>query len=153
MSKRDNYLSWEKYFIGIAQLTAKRSKDPSTQVGCCIVDSDNRILSLGYNGFPRGCSDDEFPWDKNNEKSEDNKYSYVVHSELNAILNYKGESLKDSTLYVTLFPCSECSKAIIQSGIKKIVYIDEYKNDIASRRMFKAAGVELIKIDKLDIVL
>ena len=144
--KREEYISWDEYFIGIAQLSALRSKDPATQVGCCIVDKNNKILSLGYNGFPVGCSDDEFPWCKNKEQPIDNKYFYVVHSELNAILNYKGGSLEGATIYVTLFPCNECAKAIIQSGIKRVVYIEDSNSPmmIASKRMFTAAGVEFI---------
>ena len=118
-SKRTDYISWDEYFMGVAKLSAKRSKDPNTQVGACIVSDDNKILSMGYNGFPRGCSDDEFPW---NREGEDNKYFYTAHSELNAILNYRGGSLEGAKMYVTLFPCNECAKAIIQTGIKTIVY-------------------------------
>lgn len=140
--KRKDYLTWDEYFMSIATLGAMRSKDPSTQVGSCIV-RDNKILSIGYNGFPRGCSDDEFPWGKHNDSDYCNKYPYVVHSELNAILNYKG-NLEGSTLYVTLFPCNECAKAIIQSGIKTVIY-KEYKECPESDytvRMFEAAGIE-----------
>lgn len=144
--KREVYLSWDEYFVGIAILSSKRSKDPSTQVGCCIVSQDNKILSMGYNGFPRGCSDDVFPWGKNSDKYEESKYAYVAHSELNAILNNPGCSLIGSKLYVTLFPCNECAKAIIQSGIKEIVYVsDKYEHmstTIASKRMLDAAGVK-----------
>lgn len=145
--KREDYITWDEYFMGVALLSAKRSKDPSTQVGACIVSEDNKILSMGYNGFPMGCSDDEFPWDREHE-SEDpyhTKYFYSTHSELNAILNYRGGSLEGSKLYVTLFPCNECAKAIIQSGIKTIVYgSDKYKDTPevnASKRMLNAAGV------------
>ena len=141
-TKRQDYISWDEYFMGIAMLSAMRSKDPNTQVGACIVSSEHKILSMGYNGFPTGCSDDEFPWVR---EGEDNKYFYTTHSELNAILNYRGGSLEGSKLYVTLFPCNECAKAIIQAGIQTIVYeSDKYANDAstrASKRMLNAAGV------------
>lgn len=147
--KRQKYISWDQYFMGVAKLAALRSKDPSTQVGCCIVSNDKKVLSQGYNGFPKGCSDDEFPWEKGNDDPYDNKYYYVVHAELNAILNAK-TNLDGSTLYVTLFPCQECTKAIIQSGIKKVIYARIKESDIGSPehrtslRMFEAAGVELV---------
>ena len=143
--KRAEYLSWDEYFMGIALLSAMRSKDPSTQVGACIVNSDNRILSVGYNGMPRCCSDDEFPWDKN-EDALNSKYLYVCHAELNAILNCAVGSVRDCIVYTTLFPCNECAKAIIQSGIKEVVYMsDKYANTdsvLASKRMFETAGVK-----------
>jgi dCMP deaminase len=146
--KRKDYISWDEYFMGVAELSAMRSKDPHTQVGCCIVSPDHKILSMGYNGFPRGCSDDDFPWKREGPPLE-NKYFYTTHSELNAILNYRGGSLEGSSLYVTLFPCNECAKAIIQAGIKEIVYdSDKYENEpstIASKKMLKAAGVEIRK--------
>lgn len=143
--KRTDYITWDEYFMGVAKLSGMRSKDPSTQVGACIVSQDNKILSMGYNGFPIGCSDDEFPWDKKGEE-EDTKYPYVTHSELNAILNYRGGSLAGAKLYVSLFPCNECAKAIIQSGIKEVIY-DCNKYDGSSRvqasmMMFDAAGVK-----------
>jgi dCMP deaminase len=142
--KRQGYISWDEYFMGVAMLAGMRSKDPNSQVGACIVSEDNKILSMGYNGFPKGCSDDEFPWSREGE-ALDTKYVYVVHSELNAILNYRGGSLEGAKLYVSLFPCNECAKAIIQAGIKTIVYDnDKYHNTpatIASRRMLDAAGV------------
>ena len=145
--KRKDYISWDEYFMGVAILASMRSKDPNTQVGACIVSQDNKILSIGYNGFPIGCSDDEFPWSREAE-GLDSKYLYTTHSELNAILNYRGGSLEGATIYVTLFPCNECAKAIIQSGIKKLVYAsDKYAmsiNVLASKRMLKTAGVELI---------
>ncbi len=145
--KREDYLGWDEYFMGIAKLAAMRSKDPVTQVGACIVSRDNKILSLGYNGFPWGCSDEEFPWGKEGGLLE-SKYAYVTHSELNAILNYRGGSLEGSILYVSLFPCQECAKAIIQAGIRRIVYeSDKYdgtEGNTASKRMLNAAGVELI---------
>ena len=143
-NKRKDYISWDEYFMGVARLAGMRSKDPNTQVGACIVSEDNKILSMGYNGMPRGCSDDSFPWEKEGEL-EDTKYAYVVHSELNAILNYRGGSLDGAKLYVSLFPCNECAKAIIQAGIRTIIYDeDKYHNQpstIASRRMLNAAGV------------
>ncbi|WP_343246465.1 dCMP deaminase family protein [Diplocloster hominis] len=142
--KREDYISWDEYFMGVAILSGMRSKDPSTQVGACIVSQDNKILSMGYNGFPIGCSDDDFPWTREGEPL-DNKYFYTTHSELNAILNYRGGSLEGAKLYVSLFPCNECAKAIIQSGIKTIVYdCDKYADTpsvLASRRMLDAAGV------------
>lgn len=149
--KRDDYITWDEYFMGIAALSAMRSKDPHTQVGACIVSPDNKILSMGYNGFPIGCSDDEFPWQREGEDL-DTKYLYVTHSELNAILNYRGGSLEGATLYVTLFPCNECTKAIIQSGIKNIVYCsDKYAgvpSNVASKRMLKSAGISYRAYEK-----
>ena len=145
-SKRKDYISWDEYFIGVAILSGMRSKDPNSQVGCCIVSQDNKILSMGYNGFPMGCSDDEFPWDREGENPLDTKYIYVAHSELNAILNYRGGSLEGARLYVSLFPCNECAKAIIQAGIKSIVYDSDKYADTpatkASKRMMEAAGVK-----------
>ena len=149
--KRQDYISWDEYFMGVAQLSAMRSKDPNTQVGACIVSQDNKILSMGYNGFPIGCSDDEYPWKREGEELE-RKYVYTVHSELNAILNYRGGSLEGSKLYVTLFPCNECAKAIIQAGSRELIYDDNKYADtvsvIASRRMLESAGVVLKKYKK-----
>ena len=148
--KRKDYISWDEYFMGVALLSGMRSKDPNTQVGACIVSPEHKILSMGYNGLPIGCSDDEFPWCRDGDPLE-NKYFYTAHSELNAILNYRGGSLDGATIYVTLFPCNECAKAIIQSGIRKIVYeCDKYANEDnvkASKRMLQAAGVELVQLD------
>lgn len=145
--KRSGYITWDEYFMGVAKLSAMRSKDPNTQVGACIVSQDNKILSMGYNGFPRGCSDDEFPWNRDGDDPYCNKYFYSTHSELNAILNYRGGSLEGAKLYVTLFPCNECAKAIIQSGIKEIVYdcnkYDGTPSVRASVRMLNAAGVKI----------
>ena len=145
--KRTDYISWDEYFLGIAMLAARRSKDPSTQVGACIVSEDNIIISTGYNGMPKGCSDDEFPWDR---EGEETKYPYVVHAELNAILNANGRDLRGSRIYVALFPCNECAKAIIQSGVKEVVYLsDKYKDSlsfIASKRMLAAAGVKFTQL-------
>ena len=147
--KREDYINWNEYFMGVAILASKRSKDPNTQVGACIVDENNIILSTGYNGFPYGCSDDEFPWDRS---GEDTKYKYVVHAELNAILNARGKNLNNARIYVDLFPCNECAKAIIQSGIKTVIYDDDkYANtpgNICSRKMFDAAGVEYRKYQR-----
>ena len=144
--KRQDYLSWDEYFMGIALLSSMRSKDPGTQVGACIVNSEKRILSMGYNGMPRCCSDDEYPWDKVGEPLE-TKYLYVCHAELNAILNCDSGSVKGCTVYTTLFPCNECAKAIIQSGIAEVVYMSDKYSDsdsvLASKRMFATAGVKL----------
>ena len=149
--KRKDYITWDEYFMGVAYLASFRSKDPNSQVGACIVDNNNKILSMGYNGFPRGCSDDEFPWAREGD-ALDTKYLYVTHSELNAILNYRGGSLEGAKLYVSLFPCNECAKAIIQSGIKTIVYdSDKYADTdsvIASKRMLDAAGVRYYRYNR-----
>lgn len=154
MSKRKGYLKWDEYFMGLAMLASMRSKDPNTQVGCCIIDSDKRILSLGYNGFPIGCSDDIFPWEREGKRSYDMKYNYVVHAELNAILSYKGNSLKGAKVYVNQFPCNECAKAIIQAGIKQIVFYDDKYKDTdsvkSSKRMFDVAGVKYKKFKPLN---
>ncbi len=151
--KRQDYISWDEYFMGVAILSGLRSKDPHTQVGACIVSEDNKILSMGYNGLPRGCSDDEFPWAKEGDPLN-NKYFYTTHSELNAILNYRGGSLEGAKIYVSLFPCNECAKAIIQAGIKTIVYdSDKYADTpsvIASKRMLRAAGVKYEKYKRTD---
>ena len=149
--KRKDYLEWDEYFMAIAKLSAMRSKDPSTQVGACIVSNDNRILSIGYNGAPNGFSDEKFPWGRDG-KNLDTKYSYVCHAELNAILNYRGskKDLEDARIYVDLFPCNECAKIIIQSGIKEVIYLsDKYansENNIASRKLFDECGVQYNKI-------
>ena len=152
MTKRLNYLTWDEYFIAIAKLTAMRSKDPSTQVGACIVSEDNRILSVGYNGAPNGFDDDNFPWDRQGENLE-TKYPYVCHAEMNDVLNYRGtrKDFENARIYVDLFPCNECAKIIIQSGIKKVIYLsNKYKdseNNIASRRLFDSCGVEYHQLD------
>lgn len=149
--KREDYINWDEYFMGVAHLSGMRSKDPNTQVGACIVSRKNKILSMGYNGFPSGCSDEEFPWAREGEELE-TKYPFVTHSELNAILNYRGGSLEGTKLYVSLFPCNECAKAIIQAGIKTVVYdSDKYAgtpSNVASKKMFDAAGVEYIKYNR-----
>lgn len=147
--KRTDYLSWDEYFMGVAMLSGMRSKDPGTQVGCCIVSQDNKILSMGYNGFPIGCSDDDFPWTRDGEDPLETKYVYSTHSELNAILNYNGpgQALVGARMYVTLFPCNECAKAIIQCGIRELIYdCDKYADTpsvIGSKRMMRAAGVKI----------
>lgn len=147
MPKREDYISWDEYFMGISLLSSMRSKDPSTQVGACIVSDDNKIISVGYNGFPRGCSDDEYPWERSADNANDTKYPFVCHAELNAILNAGGQSLVGARIFVALFPCNECAKAIIQSGIKEVVYIsDKYADTdstIASKKMLGSAGVKL----------
>ena len=149
--QRKDYLSWEEYFMGIAKLSAMRSKDPNTQVGACIVSDDNRILSIGYNGSPNGFHDDVFPWDREGEPLN-TKYLYVCHAEMNAILNYRGsrKDLEGAKVYVDLFPCNECAKLIIQSGIKEVIYLsDKYKDTdgvIASKRLFDTCGVKYKQI-------
>jgi len=146
--KRKDYITWDEYFMGVAILASKRSKDPNTQVGACIVSQDQIILSTGYNGFPSGCSDDEFPWGRDGNET---KYPYVVHAELNAILNSNGKSLNGASIYVALFPCNECAKAIIQSGIKEVIYLsDKYAETDAtkaSKRMLNAAGIKLRRLE------
>ena len=142
-------LNWDEYFMSLAHLSAGRRKDPSTQVGAVIVDSNNRVVGLGYNGFPRGCDDNKFPWEREGEYL-DTKYAYVVHAELNAILN-ANKLIENCRLYVSLFPCNECSKAIIQSGIKEIIYESDKYKDLdqfkASKKMLEAAGVKLRQLD------
>ena len=149
--KRTDYITWDEYFMGVAKLSAMRSKDPNTQVGACIVSEDNKILSMGYNGFPKGCSDDVFPWAREADEPIDVKYLYSTHSELNAILNYRGGSLEGAKIYVSLFPCNECAKAIIQCGIKTVIYEeDKYEETtavMASKRMLRAAGVSFYKYE------
>jgi len=152
-NKRKDYISWDEYFMAIAKLSAKRSKDPNTQVGACIVSSDNRILSIGYNGAPNGYNDDNFPWDREGNPL-DTKYLYVVHAERNAILNYRGsrKDLEDAKIYVDLFPCNECAKEIIQAGIKEVIYLsDKYKDTdgtIASKRLLDNCNVKYRMLDK-----
>jgi len=147
-------INWDQYFMGVAKLSAYRSKDPNTQVGACIVTADNKIVGVGYNGLPWGCDDRSFPWEKREGELYDTKYAYVVHAELNAILN-STQNLKGCRIYVSLFPCHECVKAIIQSGISQIIYEDDkYNNspsDLAAKRMLNAAGVEYKKIPYFDL--
>lgn len=149
--KRQEYLTWDEYFMGVALLSAQRSKDSSTQVGACIVNSENRIISQGYNGMPNGCDDDEMPWGRDGNPLS-TKYPFVCHAELNAILNNLNVNLRGATIYVTLFPCNECAKVIIQSGIKKIVYLDDKYADsesvMASKKMLAMAGIEFVRYEK-----
>jgi len=158
MPKRENHITWDEYFMGIALLSAQRSKDPNTQVGACIVNAQNRIMSIGYNGLPAGCSDDEFPWESTGEESG-TKYPYVCHAELNAILNSGGRNLGGCKIYVALFPCNECAKAIIQCGIKEVLYLsDKYAGSPyfeAGKRMFRAAGVKFtqLKLERENITI
>ncbi len=163
--KRKDYISWDEYFMGVALLAAQRSKDPNTQVGACIVSGDessygkNVIISTGYNGFPLGCSDDVFPWEREGGEPNSTKYPFVVHAELNAILNAHGKSLIGTKIYVALFPCNECAKAIIQSGIREVIYLSDKYSDTdstkASKRMLESAGVRLTRFlpDKDSITL
>lgn len=153
IEKRKDYISWDEYFMAIALLSEKRSKDPKTQVGACIVGKDNRILSVGYNGLPMGMSDNNISWDREGDFKE-TKYPYVCHAELNAILNYRGskKDFEGAKLYVSLFPCNECAKAIIQSGIKEVIYLkDKYaETDVVkvSKRMLEETGVKYTKFNK-----
>lgn len=154
--KRKNVPSKANVYMAMAKLISKRSKDPNTQVGAIIVSKDDRILSVGYNGFPNGCSDDEFPWARSAKHEYDTKYPYVVHAELNAILNFRGDNkaFEGSTLYVTLFPCHECAKAIIQSGITRLVYLDNKYQDTEdfkeSLRMLKASSIMIDPYTNLE---
>ena len=155
--QRKDYLSWDEFFMGVAKLAARRSKDPNTQVGACIVSKNNRILSVGYNGTPNGYDDHYFPWDREGDALE-TKYLYVVHAERNAILNYRGSNkdLEGAKIYVDLFPCNECAKIIIQSGIKEVIYAKAYDYDHhsdemeASIRMFKVCGVKIRFLDSSE---
>ena len=143
-TKRSDYLSWDEYFMGVALLSAQRSKDPNTQVGACIVNPKNKIVGVGYNGFPTGCPDDQYPWDREGEFLQ-TKYPYICHAELNAVINKISADLYGCRLYVALFPCNECAKVIIQSGITEVVYLSDKYGDTdpvrASKRMFASAGV------------
>ena len=149
MAKRTDYISWDEYFMGVALLSAKRSKDPGTQVGACIVNPKNKIVGAGYNGLPAGCDDNEFPWDKTGDFLQ-TKYPYVCHAELNAILNNIGMDLHGCRIYTALFPCNECAKAIIQAGITEVIYLsDKYEGQdifVASRTMFEKAAVQCRKV-------
>lgn len=153
--KRNNYIDWDHYFMGVALLSAMRSKDPNTQVGACIVNEKKRIVGIGYNGLPYGCEDDEFPWE-NDKPFLDSKYPYVVHAEPNAILN-SSCPLDNCTIYVTLFPCHECVKLIIQSGIKEIVYLsDKYngtESSLAARKMLNAAKIKCRQMDAFEVII
>jgi len=145
---RTDHLTWDEFFISLAFLSAMRSKDPSTQVGACIVDDDHRVVSLGYNGFPLGCGDDKLPWARTSDNGElFTKYPYVVHAEANAIMNKNSASTKNCRMYVALFPCNECAKLIIQARIKEVIYVSDKYHDknpfIASRKMLDMAGVSI----------
>jgi dCMP deaminase len=150
MSKRTDYITWDEYFMGVALLSGKRSKDPGTQVGACIVNNQNKIVGAGYNGLPAGCNDEDFPWEKQGEFLN-TKYPYVCHAELNAILNNIGMDLSGCRIYTALFPCNECSKAIIQSGIKEVIYLSDKYNgtdiSLASKRMLDTAGISCRKVE------
>ena len=150
MGKRTDYITWDEYFMGVALLSGRRSKDPSTQVGACIVSKQNKIVGAGYNGLPAGCNDEEFPWEKTGDFLQ-TKYPYVCHAELNAILNNIGMDLSGCRIYTALFPCNECSKAIIQSGIKEVIYLsdkyDQTEVSIASKRLLSTAGVIFRKVE------
>jgi len=151
--QKKEYLTWDEYFMAVAKLSSLRSKDPNTQVGACIVGDDNRILSIGYNGTPNGFSDDMFPWGREGNPLE-TKYMYVCHAEMNAIINYRGtrKELENAKVYVDLFPCNECAKIIIQSGIKEVVYLSDKYNgtegNIASKKMFDICGVKYRQIEE-----
>jgi len=149
LKKRDDYISWDEYFMGVALLSARRSKDPNTQVGACIVNEKNKIVGAGYNGLPMGCDDNEFPWEKQGDFLQ-TKYPYICHAELNAILNNIGMDLHGCKIYTALFPCNECAKAIIQSGIAEVIYLsDKYAGTDtakASRLMLDKAGVTCRKV-------
>jgi dCMP deaminase len=148
LKKREDYISWDEYFMGVALLSAHRSKDPNTQVGACIVNDKNKIVGAGYNGLPMGCDDDEFPWEKEGDFLQ-TKYPYICHAELNAILNNIGMDMRGCKMYTALFPCNECAKAIIQSGITEIIYLsDKYAGTDtakASRLMLQKAGINCRK--------
>ncbi len=150
--KRTDYISWDEYFMGVALLSAQRSKDNSSQVGACIVSQENKILSMGYNGMPRGCFDDEMPWEREASSDLQTKYPYVCHAELNAILNNPSGPLQGARLYTTLFPCNECAKAMIQSGISKVIYYENKYDDTfavkASKRMFDMVGITYVEYKK-----
>ncbi|XP_062838788.1 deoxycytidylate deaminase isoform X4 [Anolis carolinensis] len=143
--KRDDYLEWPEYFMAVAFLSAQRSKDPHSQVGACIVNSENKIVGIGYNGMPNGCSDDSLPWTRTAESKLDTKYPYVCHAELNAIMNKNSADVKGCSMYVALFPCNECAKLIIQAGIKEVIFMSDKYHDTpemtASRRLFDLAGI------------
>lgn len=152
-NKRKDVLSWDESFMLHAIVASGRSKDPNSQVGACIVDKNNRILSLGYNGSPNEWDDNNFPWDRDNEDAKTNKYPYVIHAEMNALLNYKGSNkdLEGATLYVTLFPCHECAKFLAQAGIKKIIYLSNKYKDTDDNKMSRIClnycGIEYKQID------
>ncbi|KAM8968460.1 deoxycytidylate deaminase isoform 1-T1 [Sarcophilus harrisii] len=147
--KRDDYLEWPEYFMAVAFLSAQRSKDPNSQVGACIINAENKIVGIGYNGMPNGCSDDLLPWRRTADSKLDTKYPYVCHAELNAIMNKNSADVKGCTMYVALFPCNECAKLIIQAGIKEVIYMSDKYHDsdetTAARLMFDLAGIKFRK--------
>lgn len=149
--KRADVISWDEFFMRVAVAASMRSKDPNTQVGACIASSDHRILSVGYNGTPVGLDDDEFPWGASNDPLHD-KHSYVIHAEANAILNYRGNlrDMADATAYVTLFPCQECAKTLVQAGIGEIVYLDDKyagtEGNLIARAVLDRCGVSYRQI-------
>ncbi|ELK08817.1 Deoxycytidylate deaminase [Pteropus alecto] len=147
--KREDYLEWPEYFMAVAFLSAQRSKDPNSQVGACIVNAENKIVGIGYNGMPNGCSDDHLPWRRTAERKLDTKYPYVCHAELNAIMNKNSTDVKGCTIYVALFPCNECAKLIIQAGIKEVIFMSDKYHDseeaTAARLMFNMARVDFRK--------
>lgn len=149
IKKRNDYIEWDEYFMAIALLSAQRSKDPHTQVGACIKNVDNKVVAAGYNGLPIGCSDDTYPWTKNTENPLDNKHMYMCHAELNAILSKNSADVKNCTMYVTLFPCNECTKVIIQSQIREIIYLSDKHSHkpatIASKKMLDTVGISYTK--------
>lgn len=151
--KRTDYISWDEYFMGVAMFSAMRSKDSNTQVGACIVSDENKIISVGYNGMPIGCDDDDMPWERDGD-ALNTKYPFVCHAELNAILNRQAVTTQNARIYVTLFPCNECAKAIIQSGIKEVIYADNKYPDSdavrASVSMFEKSGVKCRQYKKTD---
>lgn len=152
IKKREDYISWDEYFMGVALLSARRSKDPNTQVGACIVSAHNKIVGAGYNGLPMGCDDDEFPWAKKGDFLN-TKYPYICHAELNAILNNIGMDLRGCKIYTALFPCNECTKAIIQSGIREVIYLSDKYEDTdpakASKRMLDRSGISYRKVQTI----
>lgn len=158
VGKREDYISWDEYFMGVALISGMRSKDPNTQVGACIVDSDNKIVGIGYNGLPKGCCDDEFPWGNQGEYLE-TKYPYNCHAEFNAILNSIGKDLRGCRIYTALFPCNECAKAIIQTGIIEVIYLSDKHSETdivkASKRMLEKSGVatKQFKTDKQSVTI
>ena len=155
-TKRLDYIKWDEYFMGVALLSAKRSKDPSTQVGACIASMDNKVVTMGYNGMPIGINDEDLPWKRQGVDDLDNKYLYVCHAEFNAILNSYAP-VKGCKIYVTLFPCNECAKALIQAGIKEVIYLEEkYPDSIqdrASKRLLMKAGIPFRKYEGRKIAI
>lgn len=155
--KATDYLGWEEYFMALACLAAQRSKDPNTKVGACIVNHERRVVALGYNGMPNGCSDDVMPWGRVGDW-EETKFPFVCHAEMNAIMNKTASDLKDCTIYSTLFPCNECAKLIIQAGINNVVFLSDKHhtrpNTITARRLFDTANIKYCQLlPKRNIVI